>query len=133
MSTDATADAASCSTLATFISTLENSELKIWKHIRHCLSSDKAIAIQEAQKLLCVDAAAFDAENLCKWSLACFMDIFLRIFVPISLIWNDSARRVKYATHVLYSHSSAEKALCIHFIEICCKSEMLIKVIVIGY
>ena len=77
VSTDATADAASCSTLAAFISTLENSELKIRKHIRHYLSSDKAITIQEAQKLLCVDAAASDAENLCKWCLASFIDIFL--------------------------------------------------------
>ena len=50
VSTDATADAATCSTLAAFISTLENSELKIRKHMRHCLSSDKAMAIQEAQK-----------------------------------------------------------------------------------
>ena len=36
-------------------------------HIKHCLSSAKAIPIQEVriQKLLCVDAAASDAENLC--------------------------------------------------------------------
>ena len=35
-------------------------------HIRHFLSNEKAIAIQEAQTLLCVDAAVSDAEKLCK-------------------------------------------------------------------
>ena len=49
------------------------------------LSRAKAIPIQEAQKLHCVDAAASDAENLCRWCLASPVDIFLRIFVPISL------------------------------------------------
>ena len=33
--------------------------------------------IQEVQKLLCVDAAASDAENLCLWCLASLLDIFL--------------------------------------------------------
>ena len=36
VSTDAAADPASCSTLAAFMSTLENSVLNIWKRIRHC-------------------------------------------------------------------------------------------------
>ena len=48
VSTDVTADAASCLTLAAFILTLEKSEPKIWMHIKHCLSSAKAIPIQEA-------------------------------------------------------------------------------------
>ena len=52
VSTDVTADAASCWTLAAFILTLEKSEPKI--------------PIQEAQELHCVDAAASDAENLCR-------------------------------------------------------------------
>ena len=46
--TDATAGAASCSTLAAFIFTLEKGKPKIWKHIKHFLSSVKAIPIQEA-------------------------------------------------------------------------------------
>ena len=61
VSTDVTATAASCWTLAAFILTLEKSEPKIWMHIKHCVSSAKAIPIQEAQKLLCIDAAASDS------------------------------------------------------------------------
>ena len=76
VSTDVTADAASCWTLTAFILTLEKSEPKIWMHIKHCLSSAKAIPIQEAQKLHCVDAAASDAENLCRWCLGSPVDIF---------------------------------------------------------
>ena len=38
-------------------------------HTKHCLSSAKAIPIQEAQRLHCVDAAASGAENLCKGCL----------------------------------------------------------------
>ena len=63
-STDATADAASCSTFAAFILIPEESKSKIGMHINHCLSSVKAIPIQEVQKSLCVDAAVSDAENL---------------------------------------------------------------------
>ena len=36
VSTDATADAASCSTLTTFRLTLEKRKPKIWMHIEHC-------------------------------------------------------------------------------------------------
>ena len=52
-----TADDASCSTIAAFIWIPEESELKIWMHINHCLSSAKAIPSQdlEVQKLLCWD------------------------------------------------------------------------------
>ena len=39
--------------------------------------------IQEVQKLLCVDAAASDAENLCLWCLASFVDIFWSILFQI--------------------------------------------------
>ena len=76
VSTDVTADAASCWKLATFILTLEKSEPKFWMHIKHCLRSAKEIPIQEAKKLHCVDATASDAENLCRWCLASPVDIF---------------------------------------------------------
>ena len=76
VSTDVTADAASCWTLAASILTVEKSEPKIYMHIKHCLSSAKAIPIQEAQKLHGIDAAASDAENLCRWCLASPVDIF---------------------------------------------------------
>ena len=66
VSTDVTADAASCWKLAAFILTFEKSEPKIGMHIKHCLSSVKAIPIQKAQKLHCTDAAASDAENFCR-------------------------------------------------------------------
>ena len=36
VSTDATADAASCSTIAAFILIPEESEPKFWMHINHC-------------------------------------------------------------------------------------------------
>ena len=107
VSTDVTADAASCWTLAAFILTLEKSQPKIEMHIKHCLSSATAIPIQEAQKLHCVDAAASDSENRCEWCLASLVDIFWEFLFRI--LWNDSARRVQYAKHVLFSHSTVEK------------------------
>ena len=76
VSTDLTADADSCWTLAAIIFTLKKSDPKIWMHIKHCFSMAKAIPIQEAQKLHCVDAAASDAQNICKWCLASTVDIF---------------------------------------------------------
>ena len=60
LSTDTTADAASCSSFAAFILIPEECKPKIWMHIIHCLSSAKAILIQEVQKFLGVDAAASD-------------------------------------------------------------------------
>ena len=48
VSTDVTADSASCWTLSAFILTLEKSEPKIWMYIKHYLSSAKLIPIQEA-------------------------------------------------------------------------------------
>ena len=102
-----------------FILTLEKSEPKIWIHIKHCVSSAKAIPVQEAHTLYCVDAAVPDAKNLCRWCLASFVYIFWEFLFRI--LWNDSARRVQYATHVLFGHSTVEKEFCIHVIEICCK------------
>ena len=119
VSTDVTADAASCWTLAAFILTLEKSELKIWMHIKHCLSSAKAIPIHEAQKLHCVNAAASDAENPCRWCLASPVDIFWEFLFWV--LQNDSARRVQYVTRVLFIHSTVENEFCIHVIKICCK------------
>ena len=55
VSTDATADAASCSTFAAFILIPKDSKPKIWMHINNCLSSVNAIPIQEVQKVFCVD------------------------------------------------------------------------------
>ena len=107
VSTDATADAASCSTFASFILTLEKSEPKIWMHIKHCLNSAKAKAIKETQNMHCVDAAASDAENLCKWCLASLVDIVWEFL--FQNILNDSARRLQYATHVLFSQSTVKK------------------------
>ena len=75
LSTDVTADAASCWTLAAFILTLQKNEPKIWMHIKQYLSSAKAIPIQEAQKLRCVDTAASNAENL-KWYLTCYRNYY---------------------------------------------------------
>ena len=59
-------------------------------HINYCLSSAKAIPIQEVQKLICVDAAASDAENLCMWCLAILVDIFWEFL--FKNIWNNSSR-----------------------------------------
>ena len=101
VSNDATAGghAASCWRLAAFIWTLEKSEPKIWMHIKHCLSSAKAITIQETPKLNCVDATASDAENLCKLCMASPVDIFWEFL--FQNLWNDFARRAQYATRVL--------------------------------
>ena len=98
VSTDATADAASCSTFASFILTLGKTEPKIWMHIIHCLISAKAIAIQETQNMHCVDAAASDAEDLYKWCMASIVDIVWEFL--FQNIMNNSARRLQYATHV---------------------------------
>ena len=85
-----TADAASCSKFAAFVLVPEEDKPTIWMNINHCLSSAKAIPIQEVQKLLCVDAAASDAENLCMWCLDSLVDIFCEIL--FQNLWNNSAR-----------------------------------------
>ena len=53
------------------------------------------------------NAAESDAENLCKWCLASPVDIFKEFLFRIVL--NDSARRVQYAKHILFSYSTVEK------------------------
>ena len=65
VSTDATADAASCWTLAEFILALEKTEPKVWIHINYCLSSAK-ITDSRSIKFVLHWSAASDAENLCK-------------------------------------------------------------------
>ena len=100
VSTDATADAASCSTFASFILALDRTEPKIWMHIKHCLNSAKATAIQEKQDMHRVEAAASDAENLCKWCLASLVDIVWEFL--FQNILNDSAKRLQYATHIFF-------------------------------
>ena len=94
-------------------------------HTKHCLSRAKAIPIREAQKLHFVDAAASEAENLCKGCLDSPVDIFRGFLFQI--LWNDSARRVRYTRDVLFSHSTVEKEFFICAIEICNKQEILIK------
>ena len=119
VSTDVTADAASCWTLAFFILTLEKSEPKIWMHIKHYLSSAKAIPIPEAQELHCVDAAVSDAENLCRRCLASPVDIFWEILFLIS-----SKRLCKTCTicHIRFIYSfNRRKEFFNHVIEICRK------------
>ena len=90
VSADATANAASCSSFSVFILSPEESKPKIWMHTKHCLSSAKVLPIQEVQILLCVDAAAPDAENLCMWCLACLLDIIWEIL--FRNLWNNSER-----------------------------------------
>ena len=67
-------------------------------HIKHCLNSAKAIAFQEAQDMHCVDAAACDAENVCKWCLDSRVDIFWEFL--IQNIFTNFTRRLQYDTHV---------------------------------
>ena len=123
--TDATADAASYSTFAAFILIPEESKPKIGMHINHCLGSVKAIPIQEVQKLLCIDAAAFDAENLCMWCLANLVDIFREIL--FQNLWNNSARLKQFTKQRFNNIQAVEKEFFIHIIEICCNSGMLVK------
>ena len=73
--------------------------------------------------MLCIDAAATDAENLCKWCLTSPVDIGLKLLFRI--LWNVSARRVQYAK-MFYLVIQREKKI-IHVIESCCKQGMLIK------
>ena len=107
VSTDATADAASCSTFAAFILIPEENKSKIWMHINHCLSSVKSIPIQEVQKFLCVDAAASDSENLCMWCLASLVDIFWEIL--FQNLWNNSARLHQFTKQRFNNKKTIEK------------------------
>ena len=102
-----TADAASCSTFAAFILTPEEGKLKIWRHIQHCLGSAKSIPIQELQKLLCVDAAVSDAENLCMGCLASIVNIFWEIL--FQNLWNNSARLKQFTKQRFINKQTVEK------------------------
>ena len=113
-------------TLAACRLTLKKNGPNILMHIKHCLNSAKGIAIQEAPKLHCVDAAASDAEHLCEWCLASPVGIVWEFL--FQNLWIDTDQHVQYAIHVLLSHSTVEEEeFVIHVIEICCKSGMLIK------
>ena len=105
--------------------TPEESEPKFWMHINHCLSSVKAIPIQEVQKLLCVDAAASDAEYLYMWCLAILVDIFWEFFIQKSL--DQSARLKQFIKQGFNNEQTIEKDCFIHIIEICCNSGILVK------
>ena len=94
-------------------------------HIKHCLSSAKAIPIQKVQTLLSVDAAAFDAENLCMWCLASLVDIFWEIL--LQNLWNNSARLKQFTEQCFINKQTVEKEFFINIIDICCNSEMLVK------
>ena len=81
--------------------------------------------IQEVQKLLCVDAAASDAENLCLWCLASLVDIFWAML--FQNFRNNSARLKKFTKQRFNNKQTIEKDFFIHIIEICCDSGMLVK------
>ena len=105
----------------------EVSEPKFWMHINHCFSSSKAIPIQEVQKLLCVDAAASDAENLWRWCLAIFVDIFWEFL--FKHLWNNSAR-LKQFTKQGFNNKKNSSFISTKSVAI---RECWSRVIVIGY
>ena len=72
--------------------------------------------------MLCVNAAASDAENICMWYLASLVDIFWEIL--FQNLWNNSARLKQFTKQRFNNKQTAEKELFIHIIEICCNSEM---------
>ena len=94
-------------------------------HINHCLSSAKAIPIQKVQKLLCVDAAASDAEYLWMWCLAIPLDIFWEFL--FKNLWNNSARLKHFTKQCFNNTHTIEREFFIHIIEICCNSGLLVK------
>ena len=87
----------------------EESKPKIWMHINHCSSRAKAIPIQEVQKLLCVDAAASDAENLYMWCLDSLVDIFREIL--FQKLWINSARLKQFTKQRFNNKQAVEKSL----------------------
>ena len=93
--------------------------------INYCLSSAKAMPIQEIKKLLCVDAAASDAENLCMWCVASLVDIFWEILFKNLLI--NSARLKQFTKQRFNNKQTVKIEFFIHIIEICCNSAMLVK------
>ena len=82
--------------------------------------------IQEEQKMLGVDAAASDAENLCMWCLASLVDTFWEIL--FQNLWNNSARLTQFTKQRFINKQTVDKQCFIHIIEICCNSGMLVKI-----
>ena len=80
-------------------------------HIKHCLSSAKAIPIQKVQKLLCVDVAASDAENLCMSCLASLVNIKKKWFQNL---WNNLARINQFTKQRCINKQTVEKEFFIH-------------------
>ena len=93
-------------------------------HTNHCLSSAKAIPIQEVQKLLCVDAFASDAETLCMWCMASHVDIIREILYQNLKI--NPIRLKRFTKQRFNNKQTVEKEFFIHIIEICCNSGMLV-------
>ena len=87
--------------------------------------------IQEVQKLLCVDAAASDAENLCLWCLASLVDIFWAIL--FQNFWNNSARLKKFTKQRFNNKQTVEKDFLFISSKFVAIRECWSRVIVIGY
>ena len=85
---------------------------KNWMHINHCLSSAKAIPIQEVQQLPNVDAAASDAVKLCMWWLPSLVDIFWKLLFPN--LWINSARLHQFTKQRFINKQTVEKEFFIH-------------------
>ena len=81
--------------------------------------------IQEVQKLLCVDAAASDAEYLCMWCLAILVYIFWEFL--FKNLWNNSSRQKQITEQGFNNKQTIEKEFFFHIIEICCNSGILVK------
>ena len=80
--------------------------------------------------MLCVDAAASDAENLCMWCLASIVNIFWEILSQNHK--NNSARLNQFTKQRFIYKQTVEKEFFIYIIEIeirVCEP----RVIVIGY
>ena len=60
------------------------------------------MAIQEAPKLHCVDAAAADAENHCKWCLASPLDIVWDFLFQNLWIFGSTLPNVYNMPHTFY-------------------------------
>ena len=87
--------------------------------------------IQEVQKLICVDAAASDAENLCLWCLASLVDIFWAIL--FQNFWNNSARLKKFTKQRFNNKQTVEKDFLFISSKFVAIRECCSRVIVIGY
>ena len=94
-------------------------------HIKQCLTSAKATPIHEVQKLLCVDAAAPDAENPCMRCLASPLNIIWELL--LQNLWNNSERLKQLTKQHFIDQQNVENEFFIHVIEIFCESGMLVK------